>query len=238
MSLIKRIFLASIFIFMFYGCTDEDMFKTDYVDFEELSLEKGTYWNGSDGSGGFTSGNKFFYNTFYEDWNTWSGFAYSNVINYFYYNNVARFAAFPSGGADESDNYVIAHQFEKIVIDFEKPEEMRTVQFTNTTYTALAIKYGYDYAKKFGGRDGGDPDWFKLTIMGTGVDNEVTGPVDFFLADYRFDDDENDYIVNRWKRVDLSSLGTVKRLEFELSSSDAGTPLYFCMDNLKGRIHF
>lgn len=220
------------------GCTDEDTFKTDYLDFEELTLEKGSYWNGFDGSGGFTSGNKIFYNTFYQDWNTWSGFAYSNVINYFYYNNIAKYASFPSGGADESDTYLVARQFEKIVIDFKNPEEMRTVQFTNTTYTALAIQYGYDYAKKFGGRDGRDPDWFKLTIIGIGVNNEVTGLVDFFLADFRFEDDESDYIVNKWKNVDLSNLGIVKRLEFELLSSDAGTPLYFCMDNLKGRIHF
>lgn len=238
MSLIKQTFLAGVFVLALIGCTDEDTFKTDYLDFEEFQLEKESYWNGSDGSGGFTSGNKFFNNTFHQDWNTWSGFAYSNVINYFYYNNIAKYASFPSGGADESDNYVVAHQFEKIVIDFEKPEEMRTARFTNTTYTALAIKHGYDYAKKFGGSDGRDPDWFKITITGIGVNNEVTGPLDFFLADYRFDDDESDYIVNKWKNVDLSNLGIVKRLEFELSSSDAGTPLYFCMDNLKGRIHF
>ena len=60
----------------------------------------------------------------------------------------------------------------------------------------------------------------------------------FFLADFRFDDDSEDYVVNKWEFVDLTDLGIVKRLEFELSSSDAGTPLYFCLDNLKGRIHY
>ncbi|MBU8893555.1 MAG: DUF4465 domain-containing protein [Bacteroidales bacterium] len=238
MNIIKSFFYTILIVAFFISCTDEDTFNTDVSDFEELDLEEQTYWNGSDGSGYFTYGNKIFYNSYYPDWNSWSGFVYSNVINYLYYNEIAKYAAFPSGGADESENYVVAHQFEKIVIDFEEGEEPRLVQLTNCTYTALAIKYGYDYSKKFGGRDGSDPDWFKLTITGIGLSNEITGTVDFFLADFRFEDNNEDYIVNKWNFVDLTNLGYVKRLEFELSSSDAGTPLYFCMDNLKGRIHY
>ncbi|MFC2096293.1 DUF4465 domain-containing protein [Bacteroidota bacterium] len=234
--------ILSIFIILFIvfivGCSDEDTFKSDYAEFEDIYLEKNTFWNGSDGTGQFFYGNKIFSNTFHTDWNTWSGFAYSNVINYLYYNESAKYASYPSGGADESENYVVAHQFEKIVIDFEKGEDPRWVQITNATYTALAIKYGYGYAKQFGGRDGSDPDWFKLTITGIGLVDQITGTVDFFLADFRFDDDTKDFIIDKWEFVDLTALGEVKRLEFELSSSDAGTPLYFCLDNLNGRVHF
>ena len=223
------------------GCGDDDNFKTDVSDFESIKLDKQSYWNGSDGSGKFTDGNKVYWNTFYPDWNTWSGFAYSNVINYLYYNSTAMFAAYPSGGANESENYAIAHQFHKIVISFKdslRGEEPRVVQLTNTTYTALAIKYGYGYAKKFGGADGSDPDWFKVTIKGIGMVEQITGTIDFFLADFRFDDPSKDYIIDKWEYVDISSLGRVKRLEFEISSSDPGTPLYFCLDNLKGRIPY
>lgn len=228
-------FIIPIFVF---SCTDEDTFKTDEAEFERIKLEEQSYWNGSDGSGQFQYGNKIFNNTFYPDWNTWSGFAYTNVLNYLYFNEIAKYAAFPSGGANESENYVVAHQFEKIVIDFEELEEPRTVLITNCTYSALAIKYGYGYAKKFGGKDGRDPDWFKITITGIGHANEIKGTIDFFLADFRFEDDSDDYIVDKWEYVDLKSLGLVKRLEFELSSSDAGTPLYFCLDNLRGRIPY
>lgn len=236
----KLAFLAFFGIFIFTCCEDEDRFKTDTATFEKLELDKGTYWNGSDMSGLFVSGNKIFHNQYYADWNTWSGFAYSNVINYNYYTPESMYAAFPSGGANESENYAIAHQIGKIVITFqdENGEEPRSVQLTNTTYSALAILYGYDYAKKFGGRDGRDPDWFKVTITGIGMVEQINGTIDFFLADYRFDDDEEDYVVDKWEYVDLTSLGRVKRLEFEVSSSDAGTPLYFCLDNLKGRIPF
>ena len=231
-----NIILLSVLLFV--GCTDEDTFDTDYADFEDLQLEDGSYWNGSDGSGQFTYKNKVFYNSYYPDWNSWSGFIYTNVINYMYYDESAKYAAFPSGGADESENYVVGHQFEKMIIDFIEPEEPRDIQFTNCTYTALAIKYGYGYAKQFGGRDGRDPDWLKLTITGIGNVEQITGTVDFFLADFRFEDDADDYIVDKWEYVDLKELGIVKRLEFILSSSDAGTPLYFCLDNLKGRVHY
>ena len=216
MKRIKFIYFLCITVLMQVSCSDEDTFKTDLVNFEDFELEDQSYWIGSDGSGQFTSGNKIFYNTYYPDWNTWSGFIYSNVINYIYYNETAQYAAFPSGGANEP----------------------RLVQLTNCTFTALAIKYGYGYAKKFGGRDGTDPDWFKLTITGFDQANGITGTIDYFLADFRFDDSAQDYIIDKWEYVDLTSLGIVKRIEFELSSSDAGTPLYFCLDNLKGRVHY
>ena len=226
-----------MFLFL-VSCDDEDTFRTEVADFEEFELAEQSYWDGSDGSGQFISGNKIFYNVFYQDWNSWSGFAYSNVENSIKYNEIAKYAANAGWGAEKSENYVCVHQFEKVVIDFIEMEEPRVVRITNSTYTAFAIKYGYDYAKKFGGRDGSDPDWFKLSITGIGYSNEITGTVDFFLADYRFDNNEDDYIVGNWNYVDLTDLGIVKSLEFELSSSDAGTPLYFCMDDLKGRIHY
>lgn len=237
----RYIFLILIVFALFVNsCKDEDRFVTDISDLENLELEKDSYWNGSDGTGYFEDGNKTYQNTYYADWDTWSGFLYSNKKNIYYLHNSSIYSAYPSGGADESVNFAVAHQFNKITITFndENGEEPRSVRLTNTTYTALSIKYGYGYAKKFGGRSGDDPDWFKLTITGIGLINQITGQKKFFLADYRFDDNSKDYIVNRWSIIDLSDLGVVKRLEFELASSDAGTPLYFCLDDLKGRIPF
>lgn len=237
MRLVYLYFTLIVFILL-NACSDEDTFKTDYIELEDIEIDKNSRWIGEDGVGDFTIGNKIFSNSYYPDWNTWSGFGYSNIINYLHYNESAKYASYPSGGADESDNYLIAHQLEKIVINFEQLEEPRWAQLTNCTYTALAIKYGYGYAKQFGGRSGSDPDWLKLTITGIGKSDQISGTVDFFLADYRFDDDSKDYVVDNWEFVDLSSLGIVKRLEFEIISSDAGTPLYFCMDNIKGRVHY
>ena len=44
-------------------------------------------------------------------------------------------------------------------------------------------------------------------------------------------------IVDSWQRVDLSSLGNIDKIIFELTSTDMGeygmnTPSYFCLDRL------
>ena len=96
---------------------------------------------------------------------------------------------------------------------------------------------GDSFAKKFGGPAGDDEDWFLLTITGKDVAGTVTGVVDFYLADYRFADNNLDYIVDTWDSIDLSSLGAVKTLELTLNSSDVGaygmnTPASFAMDSL------
>ena len=61
--------------------------------------------------------------------------------------------------------------------------------------------------------------------------------VDFYLADYRYADSSQDYIISAWEYIDLSSLGSVDELSFSLSSSDNGsfgmnTPNYFAIDNI------
>ena len=60
--------------------------------------------------------------------------------------------------------------------------------------------------------------------------------MDFYLADFRFANNEEDYILDTWEWFDLSSLGNVATISFSLSSSRGSgynmiTPAYFCMDN-------
>ena len=91
-------------------------------------------------------------------------------------------------------------------------------------------------AKQFGGVDGTDPDYFKLLVWGR-KGRSSTDTLDFYLADYRDDDSEKDFIIETWQWVDLSSLGKVDSLIFGLESSDMGdwgmnTPAYFCLDDL------
>ena len=97
-----------------------------------------------------------------------------------------------------------------------------------------------NFVKEFGGEDGSDPDWFKLTISGKDSDGNPTGSLPpFFLADYQAADDADDYVIADWTWVDLTGLGANTRtLEFWLNSSDTGlyginTPTYFAVDNLR-----
>jgi hypothetical protein len=95
---------------------------------------------------------------------------------------------------------------------------------------------GDEYTKKFGGESGDDPDYFKLLVWGV-YDGTQTDTVEFFLSDYRFDNNNEDYIVDEWTWVDLESLGEVDSLMFSMESTDVGmfginTPTFFCMDNL------
>ena len=121
-------------------------------------------------------------------------------------------------------------------VDFAAPTLLNSAYFTNTTYAALSMQNGDGFAKKFGGLTGDDPDYFKLTITGFNGAT-MTGSVDFFLADFRFANNSQDYIVTDWTSVSLSGLGAVTRLGFEVASSDVGqwgmnTPAYFAMDTL------
>ena len=98
-----------------------------------------------------------------------------------------------------------------------------SIRLTNTTYTALSMRDGDSFAKKFGGGTGNDPDFFLLNIQGRDASDAITGIVPFYLADYRFSNNALDYIVSQWTTVDLSSLPVnTTALTFELTSSDVG----------------
>jgi hypothetical protein len=150
---------------------------------------------------------------------------------------------FPSSGANDSEVYAVWYSHGAMV--FDEVGTVHSIAVTNTTFAALSMRDGDAYAKQFGsiyGADGEEDstngeDWFKLTISGIDADDNTTGTVEFYLADFRFVDDNEDYIVDAWELVDLSSLGLVKRLEFQLESSDMGpwgmnTPNYFALDNV------
>jgi hypothetical protein len=114
-----------------------------------------------------------------------------------------------------------------------------SMDVTNTTYAAQSMLHGDVFAKRFGGPTGSDPDYFRLRVLGYDAAGELAGSVEFYLADYRFADNQNDYLVSDWQLVDLASLRgrDVRSLSFNLESSDTGffgvnTPAYFALDNL------
>jgi hypothetical protein len=144
-------------------------------------------------------------------------------------------------GAENSTSYTVSFVLGKSAVPMPMNNDPFTfpgsVDINNSTYAYWSMLEGDNYAKKFGGIDGNDPDYFLLTIKGY-VNGAVTqDSINFYLADYRFPDNSMDYIVNQWTTVNLMPLGHVDSLFFTLSSSDVGvfgmnTPAYFCLDNL------
>jgi hypothetical protein len=212
------------------------------ADFEVLPLGPNQYWNGSDGAGGFTTGPAHFNNLYTIDpwslWAFWGGWSYSDMTDTTTpgYGNQYSAAA---GGAKDGTNYGVAYldtwYGTTPTVTLATPNVVTEAWFTNTTYAYLDMKNGSDYSKKFGGASGNDEDWFRVRITGKNAAGLTTGSVDFYLADFRFTDNAEDYILHDWTWADLSGLGEVTSLEFTLSSSDSGTygmntPAYFAMD--------
>jgi hypothetical protein len=212
------------------------------VTFETPSLPPAGFWNGSDGSGGFTADGATFHNNYDSQFGSWSGFAVSNHTNTATQGWSNQYSAITGSGVGGSAQYAVGYYstYDPVStqINFASLTNLagKGAYLSNTTWGALEVLNGGGFgAKKFGGASGDDPDWFKLTIEGfAGVNS--TGVVEFFLADFRFSDKSQDYVVQDWRFVDFSALGTVDRIAFRMSSSDNGafgmnTPSYFAMDN-------
>ena len=212
------------------------------VDFEDIPLA-GTFDNGAGGSGKFTSQGVDFLNHYDSDFGSWDGFAISRSTDSTTSGFGNQYSAWPGSGHAGSTIYAVGYEnsFDghRPTIEFGSLVDMSLgggAYITNTTYAALSMRDGDGFTDPFGGASGNEADWFLLTITGFSGTSE-TGSQDFYLADYRFADNSQDYIVDDWTWVDFSSLGEVDRIEFSLSGSDVGafglnTPAYFAMDNL------
>lgn len=107
---------------------------------------------------------------------------------------------------------------------------------TNSTYTALAMMNGYFVATKFSYEK---KSYLKLTATGYKADGTETQTAEVYLADFRTETSGG--IVTEWIKFDLSSLGSVNKIVFNIESSDVGeyglnTPAYFCMDDVAVRV--
>lgn len=219
------------------------------ADFENLTLPAESYWDGSDLSGThnnglfsseFTSGDFIFPNVYDTTYGTpyyyWSGgFAYSNKTDSVTSGDGNKYSSRAGGGAN-SLNYVVAANNSNFKI--ANNYQILKFKITNSTYAYNSMRDGDMFAKKFGGATGDDPDWFKLNIKIYLLGN-LEDSVDFYLADFRFSDNSQDYILKDWTSVLLNPvMTTFDSVYFELSSSDVGmwgmnTPAFFCLDYIE-----
>jgi hypothetical protein len=236
-------FLLLAIVALTFSCSDDKDDNNSLVaDFENLSLENDSYWNGSDMKGeltksgndslysaSFTSGDVEFTNKFsitHSKWGrgtSWSGFAYSNKTDKETAGYANQYSVYNGSGVNESKNFAVFYG--NGMIQFKSKVKIKGMYVTNGTYGYLSMKNGDQFAKKFT-----DSDWFKVKIHSVSSSNELVKNVEFKLAD-------GTNIVSDWTWVDLSSLGEVDKLTFTFESTDKSqyginTPSYVLIDNV------
>lgn len=149
----------------------------------------------------------------------------------------------------------------------EKPASIEHILVANTTYNYLALTYGdvlgtVEKPEVNPNLPGGsnkkgiwhtwvpggvkkmvdaDRDYFKLIVKGY-KGEQSTGEVEFYLCTRQGDPEHPDWswVRDDWYKVDLSGLGIVDKVAFELESTDRDeatgrmrTPAYFCLDGIR-----
>ena len=218
-------------------------FAQDPATFEDVQLGGNGIWVApEEGENELPSGGWIFTNYNYTSWGYWGGFTASNRTDLNQSGMDAQYTAAAGCGYDGSSQYAVAYtmgvQTEVSAADGQS-HTVTGCYVTNNLWTYQDILQGGYGEPPYGGTTGNDPDWFKVTATGKNASGQVVGTLDFYLADYRFSNNEEDYVLNTWEWFDLSPLGSVATISFDLSSSRGSgynmiTPAYFCMDNFNG----
>lgn len=202
------------------------------ADFENLYLDEESFENGANlPLESFVSGSFMLDNGAMPEWNYFYDFMYANKTTTSFSTYVTdQFNNAVGGGVDGSENYVVAYpQGGSIhVMNNAAGDVIPGMYITNDAWVVDNILNG-DGMTDGAFRQG---DWFKLTIT---ADNGNS--MEYYLADYRAEQEADRYYLNAWQWIDLSQLGTVKKLSFSFdgtrkNSYGLTTATYFCLDNL------
>lgn len=215
-------------------------FAQDPATFEDVQLGGSGIWQPPIGENEMSSGGWLFTNDTENGY--WGGFTASNCTDLTQTGLNAQYTAASGCGYDGSSQYAVAYTMGVQTDAYAADGQSHTVTgcyVTNGLWTYEDMVQGGYGELPYGGTTGNDPDWFKLTATGKNANGQTVGTVDFYLADLRFANNEDDYILNTWEWFDLSPLGSVASISFSLSSSRGSgynmiEPAYFCMDNFNG----
>lgn len=215
------------------------------IDFNQLELKANSFDTGTqlvDSTDGFIS-NQLFLPVNPQENDYWTGYALSNIYSKLIVQTPSPFAAFASSQKD--GKFMVYNQPQTpaaAALEFENNAEfvVGSIDVANTQLAHLVMKYGTENGiRNFGGENNNELDWCKLIIEGLNAQGVKTDTVNFYLADYRFENKKKNYIVSDWTTVDLKKLGKVNKIIFSIDSSIRDeenhilTPQQFCLDNIK-----
>ena len=221
--------------------------------FEDLTLEPESHWAGpADNAvevegewsknmvGTFKSGSYEFVNSFTPEWSSWTGCSYSNMTaTSFESLDKDQWNSAAGHGAEGSTNYGVLYgnslpntPMEVIkVADAPDGRVVKGMNITNSAWVVECVKNGNGAANKF--KQGS---WFKVIFTGTKADKS-TASVEYYLADYRSENEADWTCLTDWDWLDLSSLGKVVSLSISFDGTDKSygylnTSTYVCIDNV------
>jgi hypothetical protein len=176
---------------------------------------------------------RYYWDTQFDFWS--GGFAYTNKTDTSSgYPNI--YSARTGKGYNNSAKYATGQTGAVMVL--KAPfDRLDGFYITNTTYAFKSMKNGDQFAKKFGGASGNDPDWFKLTAKAFLNGSMKNDSSVFYLADFRFANNSSDYIIESWQWFNTSNLGEADSIKFFMYSSDVSfgfmnTPAFFSLDEV------
>lgn len=222
--------------------------------FEDLTLEPESHWAGpADNAeevsgaygpewvGTFKSGSYEFVNSVNPAWGSWMGCSYSNTTaTTFESYDKDQWNSAAGHGAEGSANYGVLYgnslpntpmEIIKVLDGDAEGRIIAGMNITNSAWVVECVKNGNGAAKKFA-----QGSWFKVIFTGTKADKS-TASVDYYLADYRSENESEWTCLTDWDWIDLSSLGKVVSLSISFDGTDKSygylnTSTYVCIDNV------
>jgi len=194
----------------------------------------------------FQTNNAIFSYKWSSQFSFWSGgFAYTNMQDSINGTFTNLYGVRALKGYSNTANYAVGQ--DRAVIRLKAPyDKVEGFYITNTTYACKVVKSGNAFSRKFGDTtgtksgttipQGSYPDFFKVTAKGYKNGTLKNDSAVFYLANYTFTNNTQDYVVDTWQWFNTSSLGSVDSIKFFMYSSDVGsfginTPLFFAMDD-------
>ncbi|MDR2083967.1 MAG: DUF4465 domain-containing protein [Bacteroidales bacterium] len=209
--------------------------------FEDFELANESHYQGDESLDGFTSGTFFFGNSFTEEWDYWEGFAVSNHTTKEFDpdNNIeGQFYNVVGSGYKDSKNFGVVYPpyggLSMVTMPENSSMQVKGVYVTNSAWTYYTMLNGDTYM----GDPFGQGDWYKIIATGENSEGETT-TTEFYLADFRSDNPNEHYIIEEWTWFDLSVLGEIVNVGFDLDASrknEYGLTItsYFCIDDFNG----
>lgn len=206
----------------------------DFSSFSNFSIPKtSALYMLPDTLSNFITSQAIFSNVINADTTMWAGFAFSNRTSKSTTLSTSCIGCAYSN-TTQSAYMAVSCYSPGAVVAFNRAYTVKSIDLTSDNFAYLVSKFGYISADStlqipYPTAD----DYITLHIVGLDINGNQTGEVTYDLVDCRFDNPAKYVRLTEWTTLSLKTLGDVYGIAFEIESSIADFPPFFCIDNLK-----